>query len=645
MVKGIYHMRSKLIIFLFTALFLSACGGGGDSNESTTSTGSIPPAQPVNNAPVLTIETAMSLSPNGNYELFAGESAQLTIQTSDPDGDTVTLTKKVIQGSGLTMTLSDSSPEILTLNFPDNKSREIFEVEITATDSKGATAKKTVTIQTYRPPVKTLAHGYDQSFCTLSKSGLQCTGDSYPIKRLPSNLEFVSEISLGVWHGCAISRGELRCWAHPTYQSIISRMPLGDDISGLRAYAVGSQCAHVDGEFTCWGSGHVNPTSKITEYASKYDVFNLANSLLYGCGINNNFMECELHWNKNHSLELKPGTYAHVVADSNFACVADAQGEITCYNETGDPFNPSSVYLSDDIWKASSVPKIYDQIKGLWLENKRLVIHADNKLICVSLGQTGLHPCSYNLKNINDVSEASLIYDNLCYVSEGEPACLTFTADDTSKRLTPEVRNFEFKLWKQGTLTGSIAQDSAQELTYQLITPPSVGDFVLQENGDFSYSVDIADATTTIAVYKASNNDYASNDGEILFRLVEQPIFLTECSNFGCNEVSMPYSVYNSQLITVIPAPEFYTFPNSYKLKNFKEGLKVTKLSSYAYDPTHECKVIGLELGDELPLNQEVNLQFSVKRTNGETKICDIQIEFDNNRQYIMALTLETKTN
>jgi len=121
---------NKLVLMglLCFCILLAACGGGSGSDK-----GGITVA--VNNAPIIDITTTQRFT--------AGQSVAFNAGVSDPDGDAITVTW---QADNVDVNFSTTTGTSTTISFPDVTTEQVRKITITATDSKGKSTTKIITV-------------------------------------------------------------------------------------------------------------------------------------------------------------------------------------------------------------------------------------------------------------------------------------------------------------------------------------------------------------------------------------------------------------------------------------------------------------------------------------------------------------------
>ncbi|WP_148261730.1 hypothetical protein [Brumicola nitratireducens] len=131
---------AKLILAFLFITFLSGCGGGsGDSSSSPTPT----PTTPTNRAPVISLQQSAFTLPENTVGTFG-------IQISDADGDTVTVTVNAID---IVANYSESESAII-VEAPNVAAEQIFAVNVTATDDKGASTSQQINVTVQNVNIK-----------------------------------------------------------------------------------------------------------------------------------------------------------------------------------------------------------------------------------------------------------------------------------------------------------------------------------------------------------------------------------------------------------------------------------------------------------------------------------------------------------
>lgn len=121
-------MNKLVFIGIFCiSILLAACGGSSDSKTTTQVVS--------NNAPTITIATTQRFT--------AGQTIDFSAEVSDPDGDSITVTW---QADNDHISFSNTTGPATTISFPDVDSEQIIKITITATDSKGKSTSKTITV-------------------------------------------------------------------------------------------------------------------------------------------------------------------------------------------------------------------------------------------------------------------------------------------------------------------------------------------------------------------------------------------------------------------------------------------------------------------------------------------------------------------
>ena len=121
-------MNKLVFIGIFCiSILLAACGGSSDSITTTQVVS--------NNAPTITIATTQRFT--------AGQTIDFSAEVSDPDGDSITVTW---QADNDHISFSNTTGPATTISFPDVDSEQIIKITITATDSKGKSTSKTITV-------------------------------------------------------------------------------------------------------------------------------------------------------------------------------------------------------------------------------------------------------------------------------------------------------------------------------------------------------------------------------------------------------------------------------------------------------------------------------------------------------------------
>lgn len=121
-------MNKLVFIGIFCiSILLAACGGSSDSKTTTQVVS--------NNAPTITIATTQRFT--------AGQTIDFSAEVSDPDGDSITVTW---QADNDHISFSNTTGPATTISFPDVESEQIIKITITATDSKGKSTSKTITV-------------------------------------------------------------------------------------------------------------------------------------------------------------------------------------------------------------------------------------------------------------------------------------------------------------------------------------------------------------------------------------------------------------------------------------------------------------------------------------------------------------------
>jgi hypothetical protein len=120
--------KLALMGLLCFCILLAACGGGSGSDK-----GGITVA--VNNAPTIDITTTQRFT--------AGQSVAFNAGVSDPDGDTITVTW---QADNVDVNFSTTTGTSTTISFPDVTTEQVRKITITATDSKGKSTTKIITV-------------------------------------------------------------------------------------------------------------------------------------------------------------------------------------------------------------------------------------------------------------------------------------------------------------------------------------------------------------------------------------------------------------------------------------------------------------------------------------------------------------------
>ncbi len=113
---------------LVFCLLLAACGGGSSGGKAST-------VEVVNNAPVIDMTSTQRIT--------AGQVVDFSVGVSDPDGDSVTV---VWQADNAEVTFSTTTDTSTKVSFPDSSIEQVIKISVTATDSKGKSSVKTMTV-------------------------------------------------------------------------------------------------------------------------------------------------------------------------------------------------------------------------------------------------------------------------------------------------------------------------------------------------------------------------------------------------------------------------------------------------------------------------------------------------------------------
>jgi hypothetical protein len=138
-------MKNQFLLYI-SVLVLSACGGGGDPSNSTPAS-SIPPNQPTNTAPSLTLNpTSITMDENTSYEV--------ALSFADADGDSVNITVEESHNY-LTTSVSGQTLTLTTSNVDSNQQTTIYVI---ASDGKSNTRKPlSLTVNNIIEPVNNSA--------------------------------------------------------------------------------------------------------------------------------------------------------------------------------------------------------------------------------------------------------------------------------------------------------------------------------------------------------------------------------------------------------------------------------------------------------------------------------------------------------
>lgn len=600
-----------MAIILVSLITIISCGSEKDESKENIET-----LPSYNRVP----EIKEIIAPEG---IFAGTSFTIKINAKDADNDDLIYSFIIEENINVEATVKNN---ILNIQTKSLNTASSVNLSISVTDTKGAKVSKKLSIDLYPTPNNKLTVTTKGDYCLPTINGLECEneGDSYAINTMPA-YRYVSELSLGIWHGCAITQGKLKCWVYPYSPSIETDAP--ESAYNLFVAGQNTQCGTVDKQVKCWGNWFPEQVQLAENLFNNYDIASIESDGFYGSGIKDRTLTV-FHSLGESSTELNWINATKIAIDGNGGsnvCILYESQKIECYkvdyfnNNNGTyPIikNPNSAFLSE---------MNFSEVSSISMNNSALMIATSENLYCYNLGS--FTPCDASTYGLDNVEQIVSVRNRSCFLRLGSVHCLDFDNVDNN---APVADSDTYRIWENNSIEGQLnASDlDGDVLEYQLVKSPSYGDFELISNGGFTYQADKTYVGDDSFTFRVSDAKTFSADKDVTISIFNDPVLLTT-KPFLSDDLDIlnwPYTTSTLIQYNAVGSPE------PIELKSFTliglgdaiiKNISVTSLSNIP------CYIDGISNGQSISKGDLIELRLFSNWYNSGINKCSFRVELD----------------